>query len=498
MLKRFFIFAFLFLSAKLISAQPDSTLLKGIYLSYNLQFAKAEKIFNDEINIHPNSPAPFYFLARNYLWKYLGNRNEENAIILNKYLTLTINKAQAQLDKGEKTEWNYYYMGSAYLLKSAESSAKGKSMQAFWDAKKSVSFFKEALSVNPKFNDALLGLATFSYALSFTPGVFKIALSLSGLDYDKEKAISFFKRAFKKSLISKDEAAFHLSKIYLEYLADYDSASYFVNPIVKKYPQNILFKYLKALILIEEKDLKSAEKVLTQIVKSKNKDLLQTVAFSYFLLGDISFKQNNFYEGVKYYEKFFKSTRIVDFLGYVNLRAAIAYKMIGNENKFHYHLQLCSLGNEHIPDDAFASYASEYYSANGFTKQDSLLQILWNFYESGQLDKGILSAKNYLKEFKNAERKAEALTVEALCNFDLRNYSETIALAKDALRGNFKFKKWLKTTNQIITAYSYYFLQKSEQAEKYLEEAEASNDSFYKNKLSAKINRLKRKLNETE
>ncbi len=485
---------FSLLCVNFLFAQPDSLLIKGIRLSYNLDFTEAEKYFNLEISRNPRSEAPFYFLARNYFWKFLGNKNEENSVIFNKYLQLALERANTKVEKATADEWTYYYLASAYLMKSAEASFKGKSFDAFWNGKKAAANFKRAIEINPNFNDALFGLGVLNYALSFVPGVLKIALDLTGLNHNKEKALSYFRKAFENSFVSEDEAAFHLSKVYFEYIADYDSSLFFINKIVKKYPRNILFKYQKALVLIEKKDLANAENLLRQITASGNKDLLQTVSFSYFLIGDILFKQNNFEESIRYYEKFFNTTRTTDYLGYANLRAAIAYAMIGNKDKFARHLQLCSLGNEDIQEDAYANFASEYYSSNGFGKEDSLLQILRNYYESGNPKKGLKYFEEIKKNFKNKNYINEALLLKALCEFDAGNFAETINISKKLTVKDFVKKPWLNTVNLILLANSDYFLKKPVEAKKYLELAEESNNSFFANKLASKINRLKRLL----
>ncbi len=494
MTKRFLLLVLFLFSAKLNFPQPDNFLLKGNHLSYNLEFSKAEEFFNKEISLHPDSPAPFYFLARNYLWKYLGGRQKENAIIFRKYLNIALKKGEARLKNSDKDKWTYYYLGSTYMLKSAFASTEAKAFQAFWDTKKSVSYFEEALSLDNNFNDALLGLGVFDYALSFVPGMLKFALDLTGLDYSKDKAIVLLKKVYANSIFSSDEAAYHLSKIYLEYLADYDSASYYINRVIRKYPRNILFKYQKALIKIEQRQLDKAEVLLNKIAGSKTSELGQTIAFSYFLLGDIAFKKNNFKLSIKYFDKFFKSTRIVDYLGYANLRAAIAYAMLGDKENFNRHLELCSLGAKKIQEDVFANYASEHYLANGFTKEDSLVQILQNFYDAGKSRQCFNLSEKFLPLIKDSEAKATALTIQAQCLSDLKKYEEAIKVAKQALKENFDFKNWLRTLNYITLARAELGSNNLTAAENYLEKAKESNEGFFKNKLDAKINRVKREL----
>ncbi len=492
MLKRSLFFFFL-LAGTLLS-QPDSLLLKGNRLAYNLEFDKAEKLFNQALAKTPNSPAPYYFIARNYLWKLLGSRRKENEIIFKKFVAEALKAGDSLIEKGVEDEWVYYYLGSSYLLKSAEASFNGENFQAFLNTKKSVSYFKKALEINPHFNDAYLGLGIFNYALSFVPGIFKIALNLSGLSYDKEKAIGYLKKAYDNSVFSKEEAAFHLSKIYFEYVADYDSASFYIENLLREYPNNILFKYQRALIQIEKRNLPLAKKELTEIIESNNQDLEQTVSFSYFLLGEIFFKRNNFAESIKYFDKFFKTTKTTDYLGIANLEASIAYRMLNDKANFRKSLQLCTLGNENIPEDAYASYISEHYLSNPFTRTDSLLQIAWNYYESGIPQKGLETIKKIEPSLKNNDNLCEAFTIKALCNFDLENYSESIVSSKKALKFKCALKPFYRTANLTLVAFSNYSLKDFASCKKFLKKAEESNDSFFTQKIEAKINWLKRKL----
>jgi len=470
---------------------------QGVELSYNLKLDEAEEIYNKVIEIYPDQPYGYHYIAQNHLWSYLGSKDEGEYGIFISYSDMSITKAEELLDEEENDYKLRHLLGWAYTNRAMGFTAKGNSLDAFWASKNAVGYFEETLELNPEYYDAYLGLGIFDYALSFVPGIFKWALSLTGLSYDKDKGVEYIRTAYAKGNHLKTEASFHLSKIYIEYLAEFDSAANHLNQIIKKYPLNSLFHYQRAILMIEARDLNAAEESLNKVLDLSNPKFRQTNAFSFFLKGEIYFKRNQFNKAIEYYTIFIDTTRSLDYTGAANLKLAICYHVLGDDEKSNEHLMLSSFGNQDIFDDKFAIEESEYLFEEKFNKEYIILVKAKNFLESGSYD----SLNNFLlaniDSITNKEFKGAALTYLSESFMEEGEYPKALNYANDALKNRNGRKKWIYPYANYIISKSYFELGELDSASLYLEKSVEFTDYGYEEKLEPHFNNLKRKLNKS-
>ncbi len=434
-------------------------LLNGINLANNGEFTKSDSLFNAVIDRFPNSPSGFHYLSQNHFWKFLGSRDEAEMIVFKKMNELAEMKAKNILLKSNSSFYNFI-LASVYSLRAAANTTEGDSWNAFLNVKESVGILEDILEKDSTFYDAYLNLGIFNYALSFVPGLFKFALDITGLDYDKEKALRFLKLAYENGYFTRDEAAFHLSKINFEYTGNYTLAMQLIDELISKYPGNVLFSYQKALIEIESKNLESAKSLLLNIVNSGKDEFKQTIAFSYFLLGDIYFKQNNFRKSVEYYEQYFASTSVLDFIGYANLRAALAYKILDDSEKFRFHLDLAGNGNLNIPEDEFAK--EEAIKIKEMTGVKGYLNLIKsdNLFQSGKYTE--------LIDFVDSLKLPHEMTIyKFFALVELEQLDSASALKQKV--DNLVLPGWLDAYKNLYLGKLLYLSGSNEEAEKYFE-----------------------------
>jgi tetratricopeptide (TPR) repeat protein len=162
---------------------------QGIQETYSLNIDKAEEIFNKAINQYPSNPQGYLYLSQIYLWSYLGSKEEDDLKLFNTYNNLAVERIDSLLQENPNNVNTIYLNGLAYQLKAMAYTTQGSSLDAFWAAKKSVSNYEKTLEIDSTFYDSYLGLGLFDYALSFVPSFFKWALTISGLSYDKDRAL---------------------------------------------------------------------------------------------------------------------------------------------------------------------------------------------------------------------------------------------------------------------------------------------------------------------
>ncbi len=482
-----------FFSAGMLFGQSQIVLLKnGLEYAYNLNFQKSDSVFNDVISKYPESPSGYYYLSQNHFWKYLGCRDEAELIIFNKFSELALRKAEEKLDV-ENDALTKFILGSTYLLKAAANTSKGNSWSAFLDSKHAIGDFEDIIKANPAYNDAYFGLGVFNYALSFVPGLFKVALDITGLDYDREKALQYLTIAFNDGILTKDEAAFHLSKINFEFTGNYSEAEKYIDLLLSKYPDNVLFYYQKSLIEIEKKDLPAAEALLNVVIELHPEKFAQTTSFANMLLGDIYFKRNQFGTAIKYFNKYFETTATLDYVGYANLRCALAYKFIGEDENYRRHLLLAGNGNNEIDEDSYAAELSGELLEGKFDSEFKDYILAFNLYSAGNNAETVTfidsvfeknGVSNSLLIIKAAALNENELFEESLSTLDKIDYDSII-------------DDWLRPLAELTKAEDFAEMEKLKIAEEHLSNAEDELDGYRSNYIRSQINFWRNKITAT-
>ena len=462
--------------------------------AYNLELTAAEKTFDKIIVLRPHSPLGYYSIAKIHFWKFLGSKkqNEYNDFI--KFANQAQERIDTTLRKNEKDIQTMYIAGNLALFRAMAQATNNSSVDAFWSSKKAVGYFNDVLDLNPKFYDAYLGLGLFDYAMSFVPDFLKWAVNLTGLTSDKERGFRYIKLAYRKGTEDKTEAAFHLSKIYSDYLADYDSAFTLIKPLMERYPNNILFNYQYAVTLIKDKQLDKALIVLNKIIGAKNKNLPQTTALAIFRKGQIYFRTNQFKAAIKQYTMFIDTTKELDYKGIAAMNTALSYKFLGDDADFKKFLSLAKNGNQDIFDDSYAKQKSEKYLNGGISNTELKLVKLKNFLDAGK-DKIVYdSLKLAFDKIANPIDKEVAYAYFAEAAVNLKKFPEAEYAADQISTMKITGDKWVIPTAYLVKARIKYWKSDRVKAKEFLKVAEENNNYEFKDNIQAQIEWLKRRL----
>ncbi len=475
-------------------SQIQSLVQQGMNQAYNMEFDSAEKTFNRIIEIKPNSPQGFYRIAEIHFWIYLGSKDPGEYQVFLKFADLAQTRIDKILDDNSKDYQTMYIAGNLNSFRAMAQATNNSSVDAFWSSKKAVNYFEETLELNPKYYDAYLGLGLFDYAMSFVPDFLKWAVNLTGLTSDKARGFRYIKTAFRKGSSDKTEAAFHLSKIYTDYLAEYDSASSLLRNLISRYPNNTVFTYQYAVNLIKDKQFDRANGLLNRVIKLDNKKLPQVTALAYYRKGEILFKRNQFKAAIAQYEIFLDLSKDLDFIGNAALNTALSYKFLGNEAEFKKYLLLAKNGNQDIFEDSYAAQKSDRYMSNGITPVELKLVKMKNDLDAG-LNKIVYdSLKTMLDKINNREDQALAYIYFGEASLELRRYAEATYSASQVINQRLSADKWMTSMAYLIEAKIKYAKDDYANAKKLLKEAEDRNSYEFKDYLQSQIEWLKRRL----
>jgi tetratricopeptide (TPR) repeat protein len=475
---------FLIFSPELVSSDKvDPAIRRGLEHCYNFRWNSAEQEFKKIISNNPDDPRGYHYLSSVYLWYYLSSSNAADFKTFLKHSDMAVDLAERAINRRQDDEPSAFILGNAYSYRMLGYAKAESYINAIWASKKSEKYLKKVIELNPLNYDAYLGLGLYNFAAAQIPSAFKWALSLAGISGNEDTGIEFIRLAAEKGSLVKIEAQYYLGQLLSGVLYDYKAAAELSESLHRKYPSNILFSYVLAVVHLKQKDPASAGKLLKVIVADKNTRFIQVVSFSNFLLGDVYFRKNEFTTAIGYYQEFLKTTTNNDYTGIAALRLGLSYDMLGDAASAQKYYAGTSEGNSDIEDDLFARRKGSKLKKSGLSQDEKTLQRNINLIEAGKF-------KNAYKDLQNLADSAESRVIRAEAYFYLSEaayYSgendQAIIYALKGTEIDSGEEGWIKAYGYYNAARSSKFIGMQDQMLKYIELSERNNRWDYQNQL---------------
>ncbi len=477
------VFILLFTTVLFCQQDVERQLLKGLDACYNFNWDQANQIFQSLIEKYPDDPRGYHFESSIYLWYYLGGKDKNDLDEFEKYSDLALSKGEAILSRNEKNETALYILGANYNYRAIAFGREGNFLDAAWATKKSESFLSKVLEINPQRIDAYLGLGLYNFAVAQIPSAFKWALNLVGISGDKDTGVKYIENAAENGNYAKVEAKYYLAQIDMEFLIDYESAAAILKKLVKRYPQNILFTYSYAVLLIKERRLTEANILLNKVIKADNKQFNQITSFSYFLKGDINFRNNKPDSAKTYYLHFLNNAEDNDYTGIASYRLALCYEFTRDREDAVKYFEKAQTGNKDLDDDNYAMRKGEIYAKRSLSPSELSLIYDYNMIEAGKYKGAYDSITVLIPVLNNPKIKAEALLYKCEAAYYMGNYQESIDLANESLTIDSSNEKWIIPFSYYYMARAYKKLGNVQEVKQNIDKADDENNYDYQNKL---------------
>ena len=477
------VFIFLFSSGILSQQDIERQILKGLDACYNFNFDKADQTFQDLIKKYPDDPRGYHFESSIYLWYYLGSNDKNDLDEFEKYSDISLKKGEAIRDKDEKDEMALYFLGANYNYRAIAFGKAGNFLDAAWATKKSESYLSQVIDINLRNYDAYLGLGLYNFAVAQIPPAFKWALNLVGISGDQNTGVKYIESAAEKGHYARVEAQYYFAQINKDFLIDYESSAAVLKKLVRKYPGNLLFNYSYAVLLIKQRKLGDADSFLNKVINAHDDQFKQITSFSYFLKGDINFRNNRLDSAKSYYLQFLDGAKDNDYTGIASYRLAVCYEATGNREEAVKYFQKAQTGNMDLDDDIYAKRKGEIYSNRTLSSHELKLIYDSNMILSGKYKAAYDSLTAILPLIQAPKLKAEALLYMSDAAYNMGNYKESIDLAENSLAIDPSNEKWIIPFSYYCLARANKKLGNTDEVKSNSEKAWEENQYDYQNKL---------------
>lgn len=472
----------------------DSLLVSGLEKGYNFQFEEAGKYFDAHSKSDPESIKGDFLKTKLKLWKYVGSRTPEHFSEFSSEVEILIERLEQKLDDTPDDIALQYMFASSYTSKTIALSTNYQIVDAFWAAKKAMSYLEDLIEDYPDMPEPYLEQGILTYALSYVEGFATVALTLSGMDADQEKGLELLLKARKGNIYSLVESSFYLSQVLSEYIADQQGAIDFLQPVSERFPDNILFSFQLAVLHTKNNRIDLAESILEDILSNKKDVFPQTKAFANFLMGDLLLKKGKYSESINYFEKFLRTSNDINFSSRAYYNIALCNMFIENDFAVQKNLASTNLGNLENGDDKFARRRGKILQEIGYNSD--LIKLLraeivltCNLYDKVDELLNEIDIENLDTEFK-----AVYQIMEAEIFLRKRNFSEFFKLANLILNLDLDSELWIVPKANLLMAEMYYKKKNYKKCEDFLDEAEDENDYDFKTVISGQINKIRHSL----
>jgi tetratricopeptide (TPR) repeat protein len=337
----------------LLSDTAHAMVQEGLSEMYNLNYAKADKIFTGLTERMPENPAGYFLLALNDWWRIKPNIADDRAVA--RYsksfyarIDKTIEKCDAILAENELDILGLFFKGAAYGYRARlKSSAPGSKSVTDWisvvkDANEGRKMLLECQRLAPSNSDVLLGSGLILYWSEALPEKVPALRALSLPPGDKEIGLQMLRIAGEKALYSSVEAKYALLEILTNNEKDFREALKIGRELYNKYPNNPDFHKYFARNLYYTGNFDEADtefrKLLYRVKQRRNGYELSYVRQALYYLGDIQVRKHRPEEAVTILTEAVKVLHRLDEenSGYFTaslLKLGYAYDLLGQRDK---------------------------------------------------------------------------------------------------------------------------------------------------------------------
>ncbi len=232
-----------FILGKTKHADRDPLLLKGIELLLDEYFDSSIVYFDSVSNFYSNDPVPLFFKGMVYFRKAFNMKEfDKYSKVFLKYWESGLEICEKNLQKNPEDAYALFfkggilgYIGNQYVIR--KSFFKGAS-----NAYSGIRALQKSYELDSTYIDMYYGLGLYHVTAANSSNIVKFLQKLLPIPYgDEELGIKYLRLCTKEGFYSKVLSQALLAYVYTYYRPNIDSAIFFIQPLIEKYPRSTDF-----------------------------------------------------------------------------------------------------------------------------------------------------------------------------------------------------------------------------------------------------------------
>lgn len=237
-------------AATLQTNRFHSYLQQGIDKAFNMETAGAIALLKKAIELEPENPSGYAYLAMLHLFSYEmnydleGRKKDQEAIV--RYVSETLSRGEKRLEMNSKDSEAYLAMALAKIAKINLAVHEKRYLVVAQETSNIWSYLEKASGAEPNNFDIYFMMGLLHYHIDHLPGLARFASSLLVTSGDRQKGLREIELAAQKGDLLQTMAQTELQSVYLIFEKQPARALPVIMKLREKFPNNYNFLFAEA------------------------------------------------------------------------------------------------------------------------------------------------------------------------------------------------------------------------------------------------------------
>lgn len=227
----------------------EQQLNSGIAAFYRTEWEEARSIFQALQKQRDEDPRPYFFEAMLPFWKYFfADECPEAAHHFLQKSEKAIEVGKKRMKSTPEDTTTVLIMGGLYGYRGLVAASERQYRTAVSSGASGFSFTRRLMGMSADNPDVLIGQGVFHYMMGTIPREARWLTNIAGLSGNRDQGIRMLEEAATSDSYTSTDARMILAYLYHQEEL-YDDALRIVEPLVKEWPENVIFRHFYALSL---------------------------------------------------------------------------------------------------------------------------------------------------------------------------------------------------------------------------------------------------------
>lgn len=249
---------------------------EALSLLYNMQFSRADSIFDRIESRYPTHPIGPFLKSLTLWWKILPNLSVHDTSLdkaFHSQMEEVIKRSDRLLKRKEYAFDAIFFKTAAHGFRGRLQSDRENWFRAAQEGKSAMEHIFEIAEKDPQNADLLFGIGVYEYFAEAIPDRYPVVRPLMFFfpDGNKARGLKQLELAARHGRFVSTEAAYFLLQIYTSFEPEYDKSVEFVTLLRERYPQNALFHVMEGRVYFRWGQWDKAKAIFTDVVSNHAK-----------------------------------------------------------------------------------------------------------------------------------------------------------------------------------------------------------------------------------
>jgi len=251
----------------------EQQLNSGIAAFYRTEWEEARTIFQALQKQRQEDPRPYFFEAMLPFWKYFfADECPEAARHFLQKSEKAIEVGKKRMKSAPDDTTTVLIMGGLYGYRGLVAASERQYRTAVSSGASGFSFTRRLMGMSADNPDVLIGQGVFHYMMGTIPREARWLTNIAGLSGNRDQGIRMLEEAATSDSYTSTDARMILAYLYHQEEL-HDDALRIVEPLVKDWPENVIFRYFYALSLDKDGQVDKAMEQYRIIVDRNHPEL---------------------------------------------------------------------------------------------------------------------------------------------------------------------------------------------------------------------------------